>query len=216
MKELLWKDWRLNRMILVIAVAAIFSLFAVGAIIWAHATWPELPSGKDWAELFILLSAVALFGTSFIAAMLGGYSFAYERADRSAYFLSYLPPTKGQILLSKFLVALGIAGVIWLWPVISMYVLAPWMSNGQARVNFPIGPGQAAAMSLLTFGVAWLASVVSRNTTGPIVMGIVSPGMIAMLSEMKHLHSWDWLFHLILGTAAFVAGCVIYSRQVEP
>ena len=60
-----------------------------------------------------------------VAAMLGGNAIACERSDRSAHFLAYLPPTKTQILASKFLVAAGALAVLWGANCLVIYAIPP-------------------------------------------------------------------------------------------
>ena len=110
MKALLWKDYRLNRGVLLLGVVGMAGVYVVGLVVEVGYTWPALPAAETWAGAICSYGHLALGGVSYVAAMLGGNAIACERSDRSAHFLAYLPPTKAQILASKFLVAAGAGG----------------------------------------------------------------------------------------------------------
>src|SRR5437660_12005022 len=101
MKGLLWKDYRLNRGLLLLGVVAVTGVYLAGLSAEVSHTWPEMPASNAWADAIYSYGHMALSVMPFLAALLGGNAIACERADRSAHFLAYLPPTKTQILASK-------------------------------------------------------------------------------------------------------------------
>ena len=107
MKSLIWKDYRLSRSLLLLCAAVWVLLYLVGIGTQLATTWPQLPSLDDWAGMLHSYGTVWLYITMCFAGLFGGHAIACERGDRSANFLACLPPTKWQILTSKFVVAIG-------------------------------------------------------------------------------------------------------------
>ena len=102
MKWLIWKDYRLNRLIFITALAFLVGPHLLAAIlIWYGA---EPPNARGLFFAGSTLYSLAFLQLAF--ALLGGNSIAGERMDRSAEFLAYLPVSRGRILASKLLVAL--------------------------------------------------------------------------------------------------------------
>ena len=54
----------------------------------------QAADGEEWGDMLVAYGSVALYMTFIVTALLGGHAIACERADRSAHFLAYLPPTK--------------------------------------------------------------------------------------------------------------------------
>ena len=49
MKQLIWKDYRLNRSLFVLGAVVLAIVYAIGAGMEAHAAWPSPPTKDDWA-----------------------------------------------------------------------------------------------------------------------------------------------------------------------
>src|SRR4051812_45278204 len=112
MTGLLWKEYRLNRGLLILGAAALAGVHVVGAAIEISHTWPALPGGQTWADALASYGHLAMCLTPYLAAVLGGNAIACERAERSAHFLAYLPPTKAQILTSKLTVGVAATAML--------------------------------------------------------------------------------------------------------
>jgi ABC-type transport system involved in multi-copper enzyme maturation permease subunit len=117
---------------------------------------------------------VSIFFACCAAGLFSGNAIACERADRSAHFLAYLPPTKKQILASKLVVAGGATAAVWGWALLSIFVIAPAF---RSTVDVD-GPQlwDFAAMSGLIFGVGWVLSALLEKPLVPIIGALVSPG----------------------------------------
>ena len=113
MTALLWKDYRLNRGVLLLGIALLLGPYAAVSAIALHGHWPSLPPAGEWSALLLMASFLSLGLSQLTLVMLAGNSIASERADRSAEFLAYLPPSRTQILASKLLLAMLAAGVTW-------------------------------------------------------------------------------------------------------
>lgn len=226
MKNLLWKDFRLNRALIILGAAVLVGVLIVGAAIEISNTWPAMPSAKVTADALTSYAHLAFSLTPFIAAVLGGNAICCERAERSAHFLAYLPPTKFQILASKLVVGACALAVYWSVTLLLMRVIAPWVDP--APFNFlymATNPAASMAGCVMTFGVGWLGSAWLEKPTFPVLSGLASPfalglGMttaafVAGVSRFDVLE-WTSVTCCSLGAIAFVSGTAIYLRRVEP
>ena len=225
MRQLLWKDYRLNRPSLVLFAAIWVATYIVGVGAQFASGWPKMPTAHDWAGMLVSYGTLTMYVTFCFSGLLGGHAIACERGDRSAHFLACLPPTKMQILTSKLVVAVSAMAVMWGWILLSLYVIAPRLSS--EPVDFSgtvVGPG-VAAVCVLTFGVGWLASACLEKTTIPIIVALVSPGavtvallLVGVVLRIPKVHVSDWsnLACVLTGVIAFLAGSWYYCRRIEP
>lgn len=226
MRQLLWKDYRLNRGLLFLGAFALAGVFVVGLIVEVGYTWPEMPTAKVWADGLHSYGHLALSITPFIAALLGGNAVACERADRSAHFLAYLPPTKSQIVTSKLLLAASALAIFWGVILVATMVIAPLVSPEPTNFLYMVtGPWAAAAGCACTFGVGWLGSVFLEKPVAPVLAALVSPFVLGyvlfLFSAVTGISRFDVLewsggVSLAIGIIACVAGCWYYFRRVEP
>jgi ABC-type transport system involved in multi-copper enzyme maturation permease subunit len=227
MKQLLWKDYRLARPLLILGAAVLVTIYGLGALVEIKSAWPSTPTAKAWGTMLVAQGTVALYLSCCITGLLGGHAIACERADRSAHFLAYLPPTKTQILASKFIIAACASAVMWGWLLLSVYVIAPRLGGtpGQSGFGAMISAPAAASLCALTFGVGWLASARLESTTVPILLALTSPVVVSLLLlaaldllGLPRARMTDWSIPACFaaGTAAFAAGTWTYYARVEP
>lgn len=227
MKALIWKDLRINIFVLGYGLVFLFGSLIVctginlyadlryGALIWY---WPDmLVQNGSFGLAFQLLTVV----------MLGGCSVAAERADRSAEFLAYLPPSRGTIIASKAILALGAGLLIWLADMAVAYWIAPLAGPiAEELVTFrgTIIPVLTASAVLL-FGAAWCASTFAASHVLATGLGIAAPiSILCSLMAIEHLFnlrgfdlgSWYKPVCLVLGVLLFIGGTVYYLQRVEP
>lgn len=227
MRSLLWKDYRMNRLLLIIGATIIAATYGAGAVAEVSAGWPDMPTRVAWSEMLTTYGTVALYLTAFVTALLGGNAIACERSDRSAHFLAYLPPARWQILVSKFVVAAAAVAAMWAWVLGSVWVVAPLLSGGSGRGEFlgkvtVVAVGQLCA---LTFGTGWLASAFVGSATfavvaalaSPVVMGFVLMVVFTLLGIPRYeMGNWSGVICFWAGVGGFVVGSWAYLRRVEP
>jgi ABC-type transport system involved in multi-copper enzyme maturation permease subunit len=160
-------------------------------------------------------------------AVLAGNVIAVERADRSAEFLGYLPPSKAQILLSKSALLIG-AGIV----ITAVNLATALVAN--SLITTPDGP--ALGMSLLDLsqislvgvgaaGVGWAASAKLETTGAPVFFAIATPMMVAGAFYLAYF-TFGWPLEELSGTTIlltcgavgvvfFAVGWVYYLRRVE-
>lgn len=230
MSALFWKDVRLNRTVLVVTGALIALPYLVAIAFALNESYAaSMPIHRSWPNLILAANHFCLMHWPVAAALLGGNAFACERADRSAEFLAYLPPTKRLIASSKFAVVLVVAAIFW-----GLNLLLFWFSSAYIGddtfqyldMSEAAPKSTFAAIGVLTFGVGWLASSV-MTTTGPaVVSGLCAPiGLFALLQLTTWWLGWppegdygEWFASISLsaGLLAVLGGWQIYLNRVEP
>ena len=99
MKSLLWREYRLNRWILVSGGVAILLSYAIAAL--------SLLFDVDRASAFFVAYVASSIFSAMMLTLLGGNAIAGERTDRSAEFMAYLPFGRRRMLASKLFFALS-------------------------------------------------------------------------------------------------------------
>jgi hypothetical protein len=225
MRSLVWKEYRLARPLLALALALFAMTYVGGTIMEINAAWPHWPTAKAWAGMLASMGTVALLMAFCVTALFGGHAIACERADRTAHFLAYLPATKWQILAGKLIVPAVSTAVMWAWLLLSVYVIAPRLGGEPIDFNGTMTPAAAASLCALTFGVGWLGSAVLESSVVPTILALASPVvlgfallMVTYLLGVPRAEATAWGNTACFGVAAaaFVAGTWAYLRRVEP
>jgi ABC-type transport system involved in multi-copper enzyme maturation permease subunit len=226
MRSLLWKDYRLARPLLVFAVSVLGIIYLLGAAMEIKSSWPRLPEAKSWGGMLVAYGTVALYLSGCITGLLGGHAIACERADRTAHFLAYLPPTKTRILASKLIVAGVAIAILWAWLLVSVRVMAPRLTGESTDFNSTMFSATGGLqMCALTFGVGWLASAVCESTLVPIILALSSPVVVglAVLTVCDllgiprfEMGKFSGPLSACIGAIAFVLGTWRYYKRVEP
>jgi ABC-type transport system involved in multi-copper enzyme maturation permease subunit len=226
MTALLWKDYRLNRGVLLLGITLLLGPYVAAFAIALHGHWPSLPPAEEWSVLLLTASLFSLVLSQLTLVTLAGNSIASERADRSAEFLTYLPPSRLQILASKVLLALLAAAVIWAVNLFVAEFVVPALGTSPVHSADNLAPrSMLAAAAVMLFGAGWLGSAVLDSPAIATSLGIgatlaVPFLLVTMLglfgSPPDDLKHWSIITCLTLGTLGFVGGSVYYLRRVEP
>lgn len=224
-RSLLWKDLRLARGYL-LAASAVW----VGPYVFLVYTWSRSPAaGRDFGQDVYHCGLVAGMGAIAVAALLAGGSFATEREDRSVDFLAYLPATRSLRLLSKGLVVVAPALLLFLsnpligWPFL-------FGEAGASPGSFGETISTLAASLALVAGTAWLASA-RVSAAAALLLGLLSPFFVSCayyfavlgmeelgLAEVD-LDDWfptvyRWAGAL-LGALGLALGCIVFLARDE-
>jgi len=230
MRSLLWKDYRINRLLLIFGLVV-----CVGPWIIAIARYFQLTirgEGVWWGpEPWVSTSSISLGLSMFTFAMLGGNAIAAERADRSAEFLAYLPVSRWSILAGKSLIALTPAVAIWMVNLAFLFWVAPRLAEGVSAAEMVRRPevheffDVFGPVSVLLFGAGWFWSAVLHShglATGMsfFTLAVVVFGMIGIeyglgVDGFFTNQSLAIVF-LIAGIGGYVAGCLTYVHRLEP
>ena len=223
MMALLWKDYRVNRLVLIVGAVLLFGPYLVATV---YALCSERGPGT-WAAILSATTDYSLALSLLTIAMLGANAIACERADRSAEFLAYLPPSRAMIIASKSMLAIGGVLVIWGFNLLIIYGVIPAFKDHAAlQVVGHVPLWGLAVTSMVLFGAGWLASSFLDSPAIGIGVAFAVPVLVAgVYLSSAALLGWpasestqDWYCAscLTLGPLCFVAGCVYYVRRVEP
>jgi hypothetical protein len=246
MNWLLWKEYRLNRLIVFVTLFLVLLpyLIATCAICWEVIVQPSekvvTTSGGEiltkpservihWRECLFGAFLYSITLSQLSLALIGGNAIAGERVDRSAEFQAALPLTRKKILAAKLLIALAIAAAIWLFnlPAFGLdltYILDHFYTSDPPVFEIMI---TSAITGLVFFCVAWLVSSVLPSPAIAACLGLITPwvvvgtvSLISLSSELTRpgLVIWIWYLALCLTIApiCFGIGTWLYLRCVEP
>ena len=219
MKLLLWKDYRLNRFVLVVAATLLVCPVAIAVV---GVVWVDLPFRPDKVDLHrsAWIGTEIGLGLSVLSlCLLGGNSFAAERIDGSAEFLATLPPSRTMVLASKLTLAS-----------LTCVFIAVFVYSIRTAVNVTTGLTESHgypvnwALGCAGFGVAWLSSVLVDSPTYAVGLGLLgvffvplsvgafrAVGFLATSSPVANT-----VFGIAVGVAAIITGCVLYQLKEEP
>ncbi len=227
MKWLLWKEYRANRLVLIVGAVLLLVPYAILLSMALRGIFH-----CNLTEICLLLCGGAAYSvgiSQLTLALLGGNMIAGERVDRSAEFLAYLPIPRGKALASKLtLVGLTVA-LVWI-PNLLVFLLArtgvseKWLTSLRFEV---IGSAifHEAITGAVFFSVAWLLSSMLESPTFSICGGLVTPVLIITVILLVGwrfgmtegmVSPWYMGISLVLAPACFVAGTWYYLRRVEP
>jgi ABC-type transport system involved in multi-copper enzyme maturation permease subunit len=227
MKALLWKDYRVNRSVLLIAAVMLVGPY-LAAVAFAAASGREtLASPRWWCEALTNAAMISVALSLLSVSMLGANAFATERADRSAEFFAYLPPTRARALLSKAILALSAGCAIWLVHAVLAMVVLPRLDAMSSGISLPDGTIKfLLPTAVLVFGTAWAASTVLSSPAAAAGLSFAAPlivgGALLTLSHFtgaprsEDLEAWYRAACVTLGVFAFILFSVVYTRRVTP
>jgi len=225
MLPLLRKDWRLYR------APVIASVIVLGIVYWCG--WQAaggMRYGEGDSSWHYALGSGAIYGffaTAVMAAVYAGVAFAAERRDRSADFLAMLPPTSGEILLSKLIVTGGCLAVMTAVNVAALWI-AGSPNEGRVQLHFSfqhvLWPVAAGCMF---FGVAWLFSTFLQSPTlaASLSCGITAftlllvrllPDPLLLFAHVR-LNGYVYCAAMaVIGVTTLAGGILYRLRRVEP
>ncbi len=228
MTTLLWKDYRLNRGVLLLGVVLLLGPHAAACALVLYGRWPSWPAAADWSARLLDASFFSLVLSQLTLAVLAGNSIASERADRSAEFLACLPPSRLQILASKLLLVLLAAGAIWAVHLSITDWIVPTLGTSVANSWEQWGPRSTfVAGTVMLFGASWLGSAVLNSPASATILGIavalvggplLAQGVWALFTSgaREALPSCGMIVGLSVGLLCFLSGSACFLCRVEP
>jgi ABC-type transport system involved in multi-copper enzyme maturation permease subunit len=218
LKALLWKDYRQNRMLFVTGLAMLVVVPMIVCLLLHLVNSAEGVRTFRGNHMFGVAVVSLIPVSCLIVAMLGGTIIAADRADRSAAFLAFLPPSRSMVVLSKVLCALS---------AICLLVIINYTSWASALLLFHanghdilVGSLPVVATGLLLFGTAWFAGSL---TGSPAIATGIGIGFVVVLFAVlffinnnpgTHLGNDQDVWYIycviaaVVGLACFIAGCL--------
>jgi ABC-type transport system involved in multi-copper enzyme maturation permease subunit len=227
MKWLLWKEYRVQRLVLI--VGAVLLVLPYLFVLGLFRLSPEAGSLAAWCMGLLVAAAYSVGISQLTMALLGGNAIAGERADRSAEFVAYLPLTRARILAAKLTVALLAVAAIWLPNLLIVGLTSMGLGDLVGKSFFIQLVGRVAAgtaaTGLILFCVGWCLSSMLQSPTFAVCGGLFAPVLIITTIllvgwplEMPEeaVHPWYLGSSFVLAPVCFVAGTWYYLRRVEP
>jgi len=220
MKALFWKDYRMNRALLIVALVILVTPYGIGIGI----RYKDAQSTGMWGGTVAAAALAAMATSLLMVSLLAANVFAQERADRSAEFLAILPPSRLKILLSKLVLTGGTSCFLWSVNLVMGLIVAPSLGDFEPSLH-----GQVEFLlptSVLVFAAGWAASTVLSSPVG--AWGIASAAPMAVGGAV--LSSWYFFgtpteeqatpvyifVCYLLGAVTFAVSSVAYVRRVTP
>src|SRR3972149_2123381 len=209
MKMLLWKDYRLSRLILVAGVMLIVGPYLM--LMFFPRYW-EWHYNAAWA--------FTTFISQFTMAFLAGNIIVSERTDRSAEFLAFQGASRKMCIASKLIICFLVFALICCINIIlSFWFTASRFERSEEVLIISIPTG------VCFFGCCWLLSALLSSPVYAIVFGTIMPFLIIFAlalsayffnwSEMEYL--WIWYITICsgLGILSLLAGTWHFIRSKE-
>lgn len=236
MNWVLWREYRLNRLIRIVGavlmlVPYVFVLIE-RAVLWC---WPDFmpPSPPPAIGLFGGAAFWSIGLSLLTLTFLAGNAFAGERADRSAEYLAYLPLSRLRRLAAKLLLALGTAVSIWGFNVLVLLVLyfillvTPFELPSVRPDDVLVPAGLFVVTGLVMFSVAWLVSSLQSSPAFAVCSGLIVPWLLGIAlqgaaflydpNEFGRIVAIGYtIASLLLAVVCFSIGMWYYLRRVEP
>ena len=223
MKNLLWREFHWNRVVVIQAVVVFLLPYAILLII---GLWPR-DASLSWKDVRVGMGGAAVYSlviSQITIAFLGGNAFAGERSDRTAEFLAFLPISRNQRLFSKLLFASIVAALIWGINGIVFGILGGF--DDLLDGDWTLIARYIASTGLVMFGVGWLISSIQSSSPFAVFGGIAVP-MLTMIGlwltivfgvegSGEYFAKWYTLISVSLGAIGFALGTWLFLGRVEP
>ena len=237
LRAIIGKDLRLLRGYLRGAIVATIGCYISCAI---SVCWFTGYQEDNWrttpVQSFVTLRGGSSLGfpvTAFFSVLLAGSVFTLERADRSAEFLAWLPPTRVQHLVSKLGVVFGATSLmlcVHLAAIAASDQLLPYVQT----TNYPLTDGEGiptavafTSVVLSMIGGAIATSAWLKSNGVPILCGLLTPLLTgALVSSAAYLldipadggqvSNRFYVASALLGIALTFCGAHWYVERVEP
>ncbi len=230
LKALIRKDLRLCRLPIVTGVVLLLGPFAMAVVIVSNMPlWTEATPASAWAVLLGIGSYFSVMCSQPTLAMISGNIIAAERSDRSAEFLAYLPPSRVQVLLSKFIVLAAAVVVVWGFH-FGVSFIAYWLAGGvqaaETMTTDLVPLRYLAAIGFAAVGSGWCASAMSENTGPAVALAFATPlVLLGVLALTQYLTGWPYSLDYakvyfsacaVCGAVLFMSGTVYFLRRIQP
>lgn len=230
LRALLWKDARVNRLPLLMGLVMLMVPYIItSAAIMQMPLWSEATPQSAWAILLATGSYFSLTCSQAGLAMLSGHLIAVERADRSVEFIAYLPPTRGQLLVSKAILLASAVATVW-GSNLLIGTLADQLSdspNGARALTADLASlTTVAAIGTLAIATGWAATCMLEGTGAAVAFAILSPMiLVGALQSLGYAAGWpdEFSFDTVyrgacwsIAAAMFAIGTIHFLLRIEP
>jgi ABC-type transport system involved in multi-copper enzyme maturation permease subunit len=196
MKWLLWREYRLNRLILIAGGAFFvlpYAIVGLMVLVGWYRSYELAGHVHELASHLIGAWMTSTFAAQLVIALLAGNALAGERTDRSAEFVAYLPLSRRRIVASKVLITLLAFAPMWCVTRVVVDQVAP--SSTPAYVLSDLRPFLANV--LLIYGFGWLFSSCLTSVTAASVLGLSATALINFIYWLVICPQENWVEKLM-------------------
>ena len=232
MLALLWKEYRLNRDFFICGgMLLVLPYFMVWFVLSYTEIWNDMTATTGWVLYWESSAYVSVFASQATIAMLSAFMIARERADGSAEFLAYLPPSRLRTIAVKIGLILFTAAIIWSSG-LSVSAIAQSMSEevDDESISFIAGLPSfllIAVLGGLWGGVAWVVSSFSKSPAVAIISAFPAPLFVYFLlilsvyffSYPKNQSDFFDLYVVVcfgLAQVMYGLGIYCYVKRIRP
>ncbi len=211
--QLIWKELQNLKGVLVLGL--FFLIAPYGLVITNSFAEDSLP----------IAAFISMVASQLTIVVLGATVIGVERQNRSMEFLLGLPVSKSKVLLSKALICLVVAALIWgtFTLVVELFVSADIRPDLRR-----IGLG-AFLVGFVLFGIAWLCSILLKGLAIPITVSLaVTTAIVAAVGNYASRQEWPideygknfyaivFTIYAVVGAISIIVGWVLFVRRCEP
>ena len=210
--QLMWKDFRNQAGVLLLG------LFFLAGPYGMYVFNPE----PNALASSVILSQIASLMTF---TVLGATIIGQERQNRGMDFLLGMPISKSRILMSKSLICLLVAAIIWGSALLITEVFVDTEPQQVVRLLL----SRTAAIGVSLFGMTWLFSVLFRGFAIPIGAALVVDAILLLLAlkyfsseaadpeaYYQNVSAFFYPACFATGLLSFMAGWGTFMRKMEP
>jgi ABC-type transport system involved in multi-copper enzyme maturation permease subunit len=215
MKSLLWREFRLNRVILILGAICLVLPYLITTI---GVLWPrDFEVTPEDMTRFFVGAAIGSYGFSQLTiVLLGANAFAGERVDRSTEFMAYLPVSRERRLVTKLILAAIATAVI--GGVNLLVLIGLNLSRGRTGLPEDSTLGYTAITGFVMFCVGWFISSIQSSPAFAVCAALVTPILIILGLQITTWASMTWYvgISLALSAVCFTLGTWYYLKRLEP
>ncbi|QDV18646.1 ABC-2 family transporter protein [Gimesia panareensis] len=232
MIALLWKEYRLNRDLFICGgMFLIFPYFMVWFALSYTEIWNDMTATTAWILFWESAAYISLFASQATITLLSAFMIARERADGSAEFLAYLPPSRLMTITVKMGLILITIAIIWSSG-LTVYAIANSMREGIEDKSFSLIEGLPSFPLIAVLGGVWggaafFVSSFSKSPAIAIISAFPAPLIIYFLlflivyffSYPETLSEFfEFYITICFGIAQIMYGLGIYCyvRRIRP
>jgi len=196
---LLWKDYRLNRLVLIAGLAVLLIPFLAAAAL------SQTGKHTSLRELVAALSPLNAMVSMLVIAALGANTMTAEKTDRSAAFMAYLPPSRLLLLLSKAICVLGMSASL---VGVNLALVTAFSPHPSGAWGLGTILWRALPVAGLVLGGAWLTGALLSSTAIATCAGVLLYFVVVILPK-----EWFPVDALVLGASCLLAGAAVFVRR---
>lgn len=212
LNQLLWKDIQNQKFVILLGLFCLLGPYCFLLL-------PQAPSGMvvNIATMSLMLSLLTI-------AIMGATVIGDERHSQGMDFLLAMPVSRSKVLLSKAIISLIVAAIIWGY----YFAVVELFAEAEVIRGFRYVGSVSASIGAGLFGLAWLGSVYFRRVAGSILFAAGVSAVVAFaIFRIWAVYEWNayldgemfcnvlQVTYTSIGVASFAGGWIAFIRRFE-